>query len=45
MVLTGASAGGMATYLWNNYVRELLVNPTAMVAVPDSGVFINVASP
>ena len=43
--MTGSSAGAIATYLWNNYVRGLLANPNAMVAVPDSGVFINVASP
>jgi hypothetical protein len=45
VVLTGSSAGGIATFLWNNYVRSLLANPTALVAIPDSGVFMNVASP
>lgn len=44
-MLTGSSAGGIATAQWNNYVRSLLANPTAMVAIPDSGVFMNVASP
>ena len=45
VVLTGSSAGGIASFLWNNYVRSLLVNPDALVAVPDSGVFTNVVSP
>jgi hypothetical protein len=45
VVLTGSSAGGVATALWTNYVRSLLANPNAMVSIPDSGVFMNVASP
>lgn len=45
VLLTGASAGGIATYLWTNYVRSLLANPAAVYSVPDSGVFINAASP
>ena len=45
VVLTGSSAGGIATFLWNNYVRSLLENPAAMVAIPDSAVFISTASP
>jgi len=45
VVLTGGSAGGIATGLWNNYVRSLLANPNALVAISDSGVFMNVVSP
>lgn len=43
--MTGSSAGGIASFLWNNYIRSLLANPDALVAVPDSGVFTNVVSP
>jgi len=45
ILLTGSSAGGIATYLWTNYVRSLLDNPAAVFSVPDSGVFLNVPSP
>jgi len=45
VLLTGASAGGIATYLWSNYVKRLLVNPQALYTVPDSGVFMNAPSP
>ena len=45
MVLTGSSAGGQAAALWTNYVRALLSNPLVMVSIPDSSVFLNVASP
>jgi len=45
VVLTGSSAGGIATALWINYVRSLLENPNAMVSIPDSAVFLNMESP
>ena len=45
VVWTGSSAGGIACALWANYARSLLANPEAMVTIPDSAVFINVASP
>lgn len=45
VVLTGSSAGGIATALWINYVRTLLENPNSMVSIADSGIFINMASP
>jgi hypothetical protein len=44
-MLTGSSAGGVATFLWSNYVKSLLVNPQALSAVIDSGVFMNLPSP
>jgi hypothetical protein len=44
VVLTGASAGGIATFLWSNYVRSLLTNPEAFYAIADSGVFMNTTS-
>ena len=45
VVVTGSSAGGIATTLWINYVRSLLNNPEVMVSIPDSAVFMNVVSP
>ena len=45
VVLTGSSTGGIATALWTNYVRSLLNDPNIMVSIPDSAVFINMASP
>lgn len=45
LVLTGSSAGAQAAALWISYVRSLLANPNVMVTIPDSGVFLNVASP
>ena len=38
IVITGVSAGGIATYLWSNHVVE---HSTAKVyAIPDSGMFL-----
>lgn len=45
VLLTGSSAGAIATYLWTNYVRGLMDNADAVFSVPDSGVFLNVPSP
>ena len=45
VVFTGASAGGIATFLWTNYVRDMLSNPEALYTIPDSGVFMNIKSP
>ena len=45
VLLTGSSAGGVATFLWSNYVRSLLANPRALYSAVDSGIFINAASP
>lgn len=41
VVLTGASAGGVAVHLWNNYLRGYVRNPNSVYAIDDSGVFIN----
>jgi hypothetical protein len=40
-VLTGASAGGLATFIWTNYLRSKLKNPAYLYSVPDTGVFLN----
>jgi len=44
-LLTGASAGGLATFFWSNYVKSLLKNPKALYSVPDSSIFMNVTHP
>ncbi len=44
IILTGGSAGGIATYLWNNYLRSLVTNPNSVYAIPDSGLFVNAKS-
>ncbi len=44
-MLTGASAGGIGTFMWSNYVRKMLVNPKALYTIADSGIFANVSSP
>lgn len=44
IVLTGASAGGVATFVWSNYLRSKLAFPDALYTIPDSGVFLNVST-
>lgn len=39
IVVTGISAGGMATYYWANYVYDNSINKQ-VVAIPDSGLFL-----
>jgi len=41
VVLTGVSAGGLATLNWANYLQTLLPNTTSLYAVPDSGFFVD----
>ena len=45
IVLTGASAGGIATIIWSNYFRSLLKDPSSLSVVVDSGVFANTSFP
>lgn len=40
IILTGESAGGMAAYLWSNYLYEKSVTKK-LYTVPDSGLYIN----
>lgn len=42
IMVTGGSAGGLAVFLWANYVAEHTKG--RVVAVPDSGIFLDVAS-
>jgi hypothetical protein len=39
IVVTGISAGGMATYFYSNYLMEN-TNTAKVYAIPDSGLFI-----
>lgn len=40
VVLTGTSAGGMATYIHADFVRSLLPSTATVVAAPDAGYFM-----
>lgn len=40
IVVTGVSAGGMASFYWTNYVRSLVNNASNVVTIIDSGAFI-----
>lgn len=44
IMLIGVSAGGIATYLWTDYVRGMMKRPEGFLAVIDSGIFLNEAS-
>lgn len=41
VIITGGSAGAVASYLWGNYLLSLVKNPSAVYNIPDSGIFIN----
>lgn len=46
-ILTGCSAGGLATFTWADYVQDLLTkrNPKILYfAMPDSGFFVDYKS-
>jgi hypothetical protein len=40
IVITGSSAGGIASYIWTNYVRDQVSNASAVITIPDSGIFL-----
>ena len=40
ILITGSSAGGVATLVWSNYLRSIVDNPYNVMAAPDSGVFM-----
>lgn len=40
IVISGTSAGAMATYLWGNYIYEKAKYPENVLLIPDSGIFI-----
>lgn len=39
IVLTGSSAGGIAVYLWHQYLKDLVPHPERVYSVADSGIF------
>jgi hypothetical protein len=41
IVVSGSSAGGMATYLWVDYFRTLVPDSKVVYGVADSGIFYN----
>ena len=45
VLFTGASAGGFATFIWNNYMRELMDKPENLYSVADSSIFVDIAFP
>ncbi len=45
VLLTGASAGGIATFSWTNYLRKKMDNPQNLYTVADSATFANVTFP
>ncbi len=45
VLLTGASAGAIATIYWSNYMRSLLKNPEGLSVIADSGLFANASLP
>ena len=45
VLLTGASAGGFATFFWNNYLRKIMDKPENLYSIADSSIFAEVALP
>lgn len=41
VVMTGTSAGGVATYIWTNYMMSLVSEPRNVLSIPDSSVLVN----
>ena len=41
IVVTGQSAGGLATFMWSNYIKNRALNTTKVWAIPDSGIFLD----
>ncbi len=39
IVISGSSAGGIATFLWVDYLRSLVPNPKVVYGIADSGIF------
>ena len=40
VIISGGSAGAIASYLWGNYAASKVTNPNNVVIVPDSGIFL-----
>ena len=44
IILTGKSAGGIAANMWSNYLKTYVQSDSKVYPIPDSGVYINVAT-
>ena len=40
IIITGTSAGGVASFIWSNYVYERVENKEGLLIMPDSGTMI-----
>lgn len=40
IIITGTSAGGVASFIWSNYVYERAINKNGILIMPDSGTMI-----
>ena len=40
VLITGSSAGGVASFLWSNHIQGLVNNPHNVIVAADSNVFI-----
>lgn len=45
LLFTGASAGGIATFTWTNYMKDLMDEPENLYVVADASVYANVSYP
>lgn len=41
IVVTGQSAGGLATFLWTNYIASRADKTAKVWSIPDSGIFLD----
>ena len=41
IIVTGQSAGGLATFSWTNYIRSKAAASTRVLSLPDSGIFLD----
>lgn len=41
IAVTGQSAGGLATFLWSNYIADRAPKGAKVWSIPDSGIFLD----
>jgi hypothetical protein len=41
IIISGGSAGAVASFLWGNYLLSLVKDPSVVYNIPDSGIFVN----
>jgi len=44
ILLMGGSAGGIAVYMWVDYIRDMLEDPSKLYGVVDSGIFLDLST-